>query len=81
MRRIEFKCWRRLNHLIVNIGLVLGTITGAYSQTIDIIDHDMGQVSDAFSEISTLGGWALFGLPILMQGIFYIKNHNKFRPK
>ena len=33
----------------------------------------------AYSEISTLGGWALFGLPILLQGIFYIKNHNKFR--
>ena len=33
----------------------------------------------AWSEISTLGGWALFGLPILLQGIFYIKNHNKFR--
>ena len=35
----------------------------------------------AYSEIRTLGGWVLFGLPILMQGIFYIKNHNKFRPK
>ena len=33
----------------------------------------------AYSEISTLGGWALFGLPILLQGIFYIKNHYKFR--
>ena len=35
----------------------------------------------AYSEISALGGWALFGLPILLQGIFYIKNHNKFRLK
>ncbi len=35
----------------------------------------------AYSEISTLGGWALFGLPILLHGIFYIKNHNKFRLK
>lgn len=35
----------------------------------------------AYSEISTLGGWALFGLPILLQGIFYIKNHNKYRLK
>ena len=35
----------------------------------------------AYSEISTLGGWALFGLPILLQGIFYIKNHNRFRHK
>lgn len=25
--------------------------------------------------------WAAFGLPILLQGIFYIKNHYKFRPK
>jgi hypothetical protein len=29
----------------------------------------------AYSEIRTLGGWALFGLPLLLQGIFYIKNH------
>ena len=35
----------------------------------------------AYSEISTLGGWILFGLPILLQGIFYIINHNKFRLK
>jgi hypothetical protein len=34
-----------------------------------------------YSEISTLGGWALFGLPLLLQGIFYIKNHYEFRPK
>lgn len=34
----------------------------------------------AYSEILTLGGWAAFGIPILLQGIFYIKNHNKFRP-
>jgi hypothetical protein len=34
----------------------------------------------AYSEISTLGGWALFGLPILLQGIFYIKHHYEFRP-
>ncbi|MCK5535212.1 MAG: hypothetical protein KAI79_00220 [Bacteroidales bacterium] len=35
----------------------------------------------AYSEILHLGGWALFGLPILLQGIFYINNHNKFRLK
>lgn len=35
----------------------------------------------AYSEIRSLGGWALFGLPILLQGIFYTKNHYKFRPK
>lgn len=34
-----------------------------------------------FSEILHLGGWAAFGLPILLQGIFYIKNHNKSRTK
>lgn len=34
-----------------------------------------------FSEISTLGGWIFFGLPILLQGIFYIVNHFKFRKK
>lgn len=33
----------------------------------------------AYAEISTLGGWALFGLPILLQGIFYIKNHHRFK--
>jgi hypothetical protein len=33
----------------------------------------------AFSEILHLGPWAAFGIPILLQGIFYIKNHNKFR--
>jgi len=33
----------------------------------------------AYSEILHLGPWALFGLPILLQGIFFIKNHNKFR--
>jgi hypothetical protein len=35
----------------------------------------------AFSVILHLGGWAAFGLPILLQGIFYIKYHNKFRHK
>ncbi len=35
----------------------------------------------AYPEVRTLGGWALFSLPILLQGIFYIKNHNKFRSK
>ena len=35
----------------------------------------------AHSEISHLGPWALYGLPILLQGIFYIKNHYKFRVK
>ena len=37
-------------------------------------------VTFAYSEISRLGPWILFGLPILLQGIFYIKNHYKFRP-
>ena len=32
-----------------------------------------------YSEISTLGGWALFGFPLLIQGIFYIRNHYKFK--
>jgi hypothetical protein len=35
----------------------------------------------SYSEILQLGPWAAFGLPILLQGIFYIKNHSKFRPK
>lgn len=35
----------------------------------------------AYSEILHLGPWAAFGIPIVLQGIFYIKNHNKFRPK
>ena len=34
-----------------------------------------------YSEISTLGGWAMFGVPLLLQGIFYIVNHFKFRKK
>jgi hypothetical protein len=33
----------------------------------------------AYSEIRNLGGWALFGFPVLLQGIFYIKNHYKLR--
>ena len=35
----------------------------------------------AYSEIARFGPWVVFGLPILLQGIFYIKNHYKFRPK
>jgi hypothetical protein len=35
----------------------------------------------AFSDILHLGPWAAYGIPILLQGIFYIKNHNKFRSK
>ncbi|PLW91991.1 MAG: hypothetical protein C0592_13055 [Marinilabiliales bacterium] len=35
----------------------------------------------AYSEIGHLGPWVVFGLPILLQGIFYIINHYKFRPK
>lgn len=35
----------------------------------------------AFSEIRRMGPWFLFGLPILLQGIFYIKNHYQFRSK
>ena len=34
----------------------------------------------AYSEFSRLGPWVVFGLPILLQGIFYIINHRKFRP-
>lgn len=33
-----------------------------------------------YSEISTLGGWLLFGIPILLQGVFYIRNHFKLNP-
>lgn len=33
----------------------------------------------AYSQISTLGGWALFGFPLLLQGIFYINNHYKLK--
>ncbi len=35
----------------------------------------------AYSEIGSLGGWALFGLPILLQGIFYLNNHRKFKTR
>ena len=35
----------------------------------------------AYSEIGSLGGWVLFGVPILLQGIFYINNHKKFKSK
>lgn len=35
----------------------------------------------AYSEIMQLGPWAAFGIPILLQGIFYIKHHQKFRSK
>ena len=35
----------------------------------------------AFPVILHLGGWAAFGLPILLQGIYYIKNHNRYRHK
>ena len=35
----------------------------------------------AYSEILQLGPWLLFGLPIFLQGIFYIRNHYKYRPK
>ena len=34
-----------------------------------------------FPVILHLGGWAAFGLPILLQGIYYIKNHNRYRHK
>ena len=33
-----------------------------------------------YSEILDFEGESLFGLAILLQGIFYIKNHRKFRP-
>lgn len=35
----------------------------------------------AYSEIWHLGPWVVFGLPILLQGIFYIIVHYKFRAK
>jgi len=35
----------------------------------------------AYSEILDFEGESLFGLSILLQGLFYIKNHRKFRPK
>ena len=38
-------------------------------------------VNVVYLEVRTLGGWAMFGLPILLQGIFYLRNHNKFRAK
>jgi len=35
----------------------------------------------AYSELRQLGPWALFGFPILLQGLFYLKNHQEFRAK
>jgi len=32
-----------------------------------------------YTEIMQLGPWIIFGLPILLQGVFYMKNHYKFR--
>lgn len=34
----------------------------------------------AYTEIMQLGLWVVFGLPILLQGMFYIKTHNEFKP-
>jgi len=35
----------------------------------------------AYAEILQLDAWGAFGLPILIQGIFYIRNHKKFESK
>ncbi len=35
----------------------------------------------AYTEILQAGPWIIFGIPILFQGIFYIKNHYEFRTK
>ena len=35
----------------------------------------------AYTEILQAGPWLLFGLAILLQGMFYIKNHYEFRTK
>ena len=35
----------------------------------------------AYSEIGKLGPWIIFGVPVLLQGIFYIRNHYKFSNK
>lgn len=37
--------------------------------------------SIAYIEFRQSGPWILFGIPILLQGIFYIKCHYQFRPK
>ncbi len=37
--------------------------------------------SIAYIEFRQSGPWILFGVPILLQGIFYIKHHYQFRPK
>ncbi len=37
--------------------------------------------SIAYIEFRQSGPWILFGVPILFQGIFYIKHHYQFRPK
>ncbi len=34
----------------------------------------------AYSEIMRLGPWIVFGIPILLQGVFYLENHKKFNP-
>ena len=35
----------------------------------------------AYSEFFSSGPWIMFGIAILLQGIFYIKHHYQFRPK
>jgi hypothetical protein len=37
--------------------------------------------SITYTEILNAGSWFLFSIPILLQGIFYIRNHYQFRPK
>jgi len=38
-------------------------------------------VNIVYPDILHLGPWALFGFPILLQGIFYLINHKKFKSK
>lgn len=37
--------------------------------------------SIAYFEFFNSGPWFMFGLPILLQGLFYIKHHFQFKPK
>ncbi len=37
--------------------------------------------SIAYFEFRDSGPWILFGIPILLQGIFYLKQHYQYRPK
>ena len=35
----------------------------------------------AYSEFFSSGPWIMFGIPILLQGIFYLNQHYRYRPK